>query len=252
MHDERAWGLACHHAAAAAAATAVCPAACSLQRHLPSLPWDRPGASAGIGEACAWRFAEAGCKLVLIARREARLQAMADAIKAAFPEAAVHTRVLDVQDLEAVARIPEELPEQFRVRRQAGEGRAWAGFRQPDLPPCPPLPSLPSPLLRLPCCPQDVHVLLPNAGLALGTEPVHELSMEDAKTMIDTNGKRLTRAACAPAARQPPRTATVCLLLCVPLLPGTCRRHPGQPRCPALPRPCRRAHLCPPPPRHPQ
>ena len=34
------------------------------------------GATSGIGEACAWRFAEAGCKLVLTGRRTERLDSL--------------------------------------------------------------------------------------------------------------------------------------------------------------------------------
>ncbi|PSC71219.1 NAD(P)-dependent oxidoreductase [Micractinium conductrix] len=104
------------------------------------------GASSGIGEACAWRFAEAGCKLVLVARRAERLAALQQAIQQHY-NVPVHTIVLDVQDLEAIARLPAELPAEFR----------------------------------------EVDILLPNAGLALGVASVHELDMQDAATMINTN-----------------------------------------------------------------
>lgn len=32
-----------------------------------------------------------------------------------------------------------------------------------------------------------MSILLPNAGLALGVEPVHQLSLQDFRTMLDTN-----------------------------------------------------------------
>jgi predicted outer membrane repeat protein len=60
---------------------------------------------------------------------------------------AVHTIVQDVRDLEAVGRLPEQLPEEFK----------------------------------------DVELLVPNAGLALGVAPIHETDLEDATAMIETN-----------------------------------------------------------------
>jgi NADP-dependent 3-hydroxy acid dehydrogenase YdfG len=72
------------------------------------------GASAGIGEACAWRFAAEGCRLVLVARRQDRLEALASALQQHY-SVAVHTVCLDVRDLPAIERLPQELPPEFQV-----------------------------------------------------------------------------------------------------------------------------------------
>lgn len=46
-------------------------------------------------------------------------------------------------------------------------------------------------LAALPAGWRDIDVLVNNAGLALGTEPAHQASLEDWETMIDTNCKGL-------------------------------------------------------------
>jgi short-subunit dehydrogenase len=71
------------------------------------------GASAGIGAALAEVFAAHGHALVLVARRAAQLDALADAI-AARGQARPHTIVLDLERPDAPGRIEEEL-------REAGE-----------------------------------------------------------------------------------------------------------------------------------
>ncbi|KAI8468708.1 MAG: hypothetical protein J3K34DRAFT_426333 [Monoraphidium minutum] len=70
------------------------------------------GASSGFGEAVAWRLAEAGCRLVLVARRAERLEALQAQLVAAY-QAAVHVVCLDLRDLEAVAALPGSLPPDF-------------------------------------------------------------------------------------------------------------------------------------------
>lgn len=71
------------------------------------------GASSGIGEACAWRFAEAGCKLILTARRTDRLNALSKQLEEKY-KAQVHTVTLDVQDHEKTQQFPAQLPEGFQ------------------------------------------------------------------------------------------------------------------------------------------
>ena len=64
------------------------------------------GASSGIGEACARAFSAAGARVVLAARRDDRLRALA----AALPGEA-HTIVLDVRDRASVSAAIAALPE---------------------------------------------------------------------------------------------------------------------------------------------
>lgn len=103
------------------------------------------GASSGIGEACARAFAARGARLVLAARREERLRALAGDL-----DAEVHVLSLDVRERAAV---------QANVALLAPE---WA----PD-------------------------VLVNNAGLAAGFEPLLEGEQDDWDRMIDTNVRGL-------------------------------------------------------------
>jgi 3-hydroxy acid dehydrogenase/malonic semialdehyde reductase len=60
------------------------------------------GASAGIGEACARAFADAGARLILTARRVDRLQALAGELAAAHGTGC-HLLAMDVRDRDGVA-----------------------------------------------------------------------------------------------------------------------------------------------------
>ena len=66
------------------------------------------GATSGIGEACAHRFAEAGCKLVVTGRRAERLDALKAALEAKYG-VDVKCVTMDVTDLDRVAGLPAEL-----------------------------------------------------------------------------------------------------------------------------------------------
>ncbi len=105
------------------------------------------GASAGIGEAIAWRMADAGAKLVLVARRGDRLSALKKAILAEFPEARIHCVTLDVRKIKALTKMVPSLPSEFR----------------------------------------DIDILVNNAGLALGVDATDECNLGNAQQMLETN-----------------------------------------------------------------
>jgi len=68
------------------------------------------GASSGIGEATALRLAEAGCRVILAARRRERLEALAARLGDAGLAIA-----LDVTDAAAIDALPDSLPESWRA-----------------------------------------------------------------------------------------------------------------------------------------
>ncbi|MEO0457980.1 MAG: SDR family oxidoreductase [Cyanobacteria bacterium P01_A01_bin.114] len=72
------------------------------------------GASSGIGASCARFFARAGAQLILSARREAKLQALADALQQGA-SAKTLLLPLDVQDPEAVGLAIETLPTDWQA-----------------------------------------------------------------------------------------------------------------------------------------
>jgi 3-hydroxy acid dehydrogenase / malonic semialdehyde reductase len=105
------------------------------------------GATAGIGEACAWRFANEGCKLILVGRREDRLIRLQNELKTEYVGLQVHIESLSVSDMDKVKSLPERLPDEYK----------------------------------------KVDILVNNAGLALGVNAVDDTNIEDAQTMMDTN-----------------------------------------------------------------
>ncbi len=90
-----------------------------------SLPHVNAGASAGFGLHLAWRFAELGSALVLVARRLARLQALAAALQKTYPGTRVHVVGLDVRDIPACERIVDDLPDEFKQVKRKCSCEAW-------------------------------------------------------------------------------------------------------------------------------
>ncbi len=109
------------------------------------------GASSGIGQACAWVLAKEGYRLALCARRTKRLEALKEAILTDLPETEILTFTLDVRDANAVQQATDTLPADW----------------------------------------QNIDVLINNAGLSQGLDPIQQGKLSDWDTMIDTNIKGL-------------------------------------------------------------
>src|SRR5687768_3613700 len=71
------------------------------------------GATAGFGEACAWKFAANGYDLILNGRREERLQKLADLLENKY-NVAVFQSVFDVRDQQAVLQNINDLPDDWK------------------------------------------------------------------------------------------------------------------------------------------
>ncbi len=108
------------------------------------------GASAGIGKACAEKFAASGASLILAARRFDRLEDIRQELSERF-RVAVDVFPLDVRDRKAVETFSDQLKNQDLI---------------PD-------------------------ILINNAGLASGLDPLQLGNFEDWDRMIDTNIKGL-------------------------------------------------------------
>lgn len=110
------------------------------------------GASSGIGAACAEVLArEKQYRLILCARREDRLLELKEKIRLLSPHTDIHYFVLDVTDREAVNTCINNLPSDWRT----------------------------------------IDVLINNAGLSQGLDPIQNGNLEDWDRMIDTNIKGL-------------------------------------------------------------
>lgn len=107
------------------------------------------GATSGIGEACARKFAQGGYDLILTGRREDKLNQLAQELKGKGVD--VLPLVFDVRNREEAQEAIDRLPEEWKT----------------------------------------IDLLINNAGLARGLEPLQEGCLDDWNEMIDTNIKGL-------------------------------------------------------------
>lgn len=109
------------------------------------------GATSGIGEATAKKLAENGFNLIVAGRRADRLDSLKSSIERENKECEVLTLNFDVRVYSEVEAHLGNLPDKWK----------------------------------------NVDVLINNAGLAVGLNPIHEGLVDDWERMIDTNIKGL-------------------------------------------------------------
>jgi NADP-dependent 3-hydroxy acid dehydrogenase YdfG len=109
------------------------------------------GASSGIGEAAARRFAKEGAILLLCARSIEKLKSLKTELEEKYLSK-IYTYQLDVRDRKAVDEVFDTIPKELSC---------------------------------------NIDILVNNAGLAQGLEKLQQGSLDDFDTMIDTNIKGL-------------------------------------------------------------
>ncbi|GAA5803047.1 hypothetical protein EDC94DRAFT_658521 [Helicostylum pulchrum] len=109
------------------------------------------GASSGIGEASARQFADEGSNLILTARRLEKLQQLQSELTKSHPNIHVHAVQLDVRDKKQIEKVVSELPENVK----------------------------------------NIDILLNNAGMVVGTDPLVEVEEDVIDQMLATNVKGL-------------------------------------------------------------
>ncbi len=109
------------------------------------------GATSGIGEACAHKFAAAGYSVIINGRRKERLANLENQLKSQY-NIKVKSLTFDVRDNNEVCNAIDSII-----------GTEW----------------------------ENIDILINNAGLSLGLSPINEGLLEDWDNMIDTNVKGL-------------------------------------------------------------
>ncbi len=108
------------------------------------------GASSGIGSACAQVFAKNHANLIIIARREKRLETLANELTSKYGIKCYYEK-LDIRIQSKVEHFVNNLPKEF----------------------------------------SSIDILINNAGLSRGLDPLYKGNIKDWNEMIDTNVKGL-------------------------------------------------------------